>query len=331
MNNLRIFTLFSALLLYGSSAFAADASVAARGEQDNQQIRQLVLSWNEAHQRRNGDLLASLYDSEVDYYGQHLTNAQVVADKRDFFAKNEQFFQYLVSSIHIDDIEAVAVADNAPKASEKQVEFVKQAGNGDRKRNYPATLRVKRVADGQWKIAAESDDISDLNLKQTPYPRVVKGKFDGVHEQYAWVRGQDPVSNSSCASDVDVVSVCTCKLWTSDAGVQPVTIPMCIGAGLSVLPNLDDSGRERLQIIQDWWTSSWSLVRVFDIQHEQWIQTLPTFTTNLTLLMEEVKDQILVTRHPTQPGFARIKETFFDQKTEDLRTEERDKPLLTLK
>lgn len=326
MDNMRIFTLLSALLLYSASACAAGVP-AVQASQDDQQIRGLVMSWQDAHQQRNADLLAPLYGTEVDYYGQRLTHEQVVAAKREFFAKNKEFSQYLASPLHIEGIEGSAENDEAPPATGKQVEFVKRAGNtSDSVRNYPSTLRVQQNAAGKWEIAAESDDITDLNLKQTTYARVVQGKFDGKTDQYAWIRGQDPVSGNSCTPDGD----CICKLWNSDVNVQPVSIPSCIDAGMRVISGLDGTGRDRLQVIQSWWTSSWTLARLYDVQQAQWIQIVPTFSTNFNLL-EETGADILVVSHPDRPGYVRIKTTRYDTEKEDLVTELKDKPLLALR
>ncbi len=328
MYNTRIFTLLSALLLYSAGACAAETS-AVQASPDDQQIRGLVMSWQEAHQQRNNELLASLYGAEVDYYGQHLAREQVIAAKRAFFSKeeNKEFSQSIASPLHIEGIEGSAESGEAPVTNGKQVEFVKRAGSSaDTVRNYPSTLRVSKDESGKWKIVAESDDITDLNLKQPTYSRVVRGKFDGKTEQYAWVRGQDPISGNSCTPDGD----CICKLWNSDPAVQPVSIPSCIDASLAVLPGLDGTGRDRLQVIQDWWTSGWTLARLYDVQQTQWIQIVPAFSTNANQL-EESGNRILVVSNPARPGYIRIKVTRFDPQTEELRTEQQDKPLLALR
>ncbi|MFZ1873881.1 MAG: hypothetical protein WAU54_14080, partial [Chania sp.] len=202
--------------------------------------------------------------------------------------------------------------DDGGVADSIRAEFVKQVNVGGKTQNYPASLYIKPNAAGQWQIIAESDGITDTNLGFDDDSRqVVRGKFDGIQRQYAWVNSRHAETGGDCKNGED----CNCYLWTSKAEVKPLVLPQCINASLTVIAGLDSSGRDRLQLIGQWWQGSWIGIRLYDIQQSQWTPAIRTVSSNISAI--EQLPEALVTPDPEKPGYVRITETTSDPDTAD--------------
>ncbi len=102
---------------------------------------------------------------------------------------------------------------------------------------------------------------------------------------------------------------CRCDLWSADARVPPKPLGSCTGAVLSVLGGLDDSGRERLQLLRTWWTSTWTKSSLLEIRDGQWVRVLPDISTTWDDAEAEL---VLYKADPQQPGRVLVTETAMD-------------------
>ena len=83
----------------------------------------------------------------------------------------------------------------------------------------------------------------------------------------------------------------------------------CTGAVLSVPGGLDDSGRERLQLLRTWWTSTWTKSSLLEIRDGQWVRVLPDISTTWDDAEAEL---VLYKADPQQPGRVLVTETAMD-------------------
>ncbi len=84
-----------------------------------------------------------------------------------------------------------------------------------------------------------------------------------------------------------------------------------------MLSNLDDSGRDRALIYPEWWSSAWRATYLYDVQQQQWVKAIPSFSMNLNV-QEDVDGTSLVTRDPEHPGQVIVSQAQWDEKTEDI-------------
>jgi len=296
------------VLLFLGVFFASAVCVAEEDMLDNvayeRQALLMVERWQLAYQNKDLNELTALYADKIDYFHKTMTREKVMADKAAFFNSEKKKFlsQSIVSTItvHADGNNT----DDGGLDDSMRAEFIKQVNVGGKTQNYPASLYIKPNAAGQWQIIAESDGITDANLGFDDDSRqVVKGKFDGLQRQYAWVNSRNAQTGGDCHNGDD----CNCYLWTSQAEVKPVIIPQCINASLDVVSGLDGSGRDRLQLIDQRWQGGWAAVHLYDIQRLQWTPAIRTVSTNISEIEQVVG--ALVTPDPAKPGYVRIIET----------------------
>ncbi|MGY5955981.1 DUF3828 domain-containing protein [Kosakonia sp. BK9b] len=297
--------------------FAAVPVQAELSSTDRQAITQQVQHWNSYLNGEQGATDSNLYAAQVQWFGQNLASDAVLSKQRDFKLHSPQYAQRIISTLDI----------NEDETGQVWVEFVKQAGiTADKLKNYPAQLGFKKEAAG-WRIRDETDLLTRLNQKDPAAEgRLAKGKFDGVNKDVVWVTARDPKSGGSCDMDGD----CQCSLWSSNPAVQPAIVPQCIGGGVDVLSTLDDSGRDRVVIFPEWWTSAWRVVYVYDIQQGQWIKALPPFPMNINV-QEQDDAATLVQRDPQHSGRVLVKKALWDDKQEEIVTPQVSEALISLK
>ncbi|MEN0583825.1 MULTISPECIES: hypothetical protein [unclassified Kosakonia] len=284
---------------------------------DKQSITQLVDVWN-SHLNGNARATGSdLYAAQVEWFGQHLERDEVLRRQQAFTSHSPHYAQRIITTLDIAEDEAGQV----------QVEFVKQAGLDEKQvKNYPAQLTFSKQSVG-WRISGETDLLTRLNQKEASVQGLLtKGKFDGNSKDVVWVNARDPKTGGSCDEEGD----CECKLWSSNPAVQPAVVPQCIGGGVETLSQLDDSGRDRVVVFPQWWTSAWRVVYVFDIQQGQWTKALPSFPININI-QEDDDAATLVKRDTQHNGNVLVKKALWDEKQEDIVTPQESEPLLVVK
>ncbi|HGQ7277191.1 TPA: hypothetical protein ACMFP4_006176 [Pseudomonas aeruginosa] len=186
-----------------------------------------------------------------------------------------------------------------------EVRFVKQVRLDGRLRNYPGLLLAERAGPGDtWRFVGESDEITRYAVDPR-YTPLARGRFAGTEADFAWVVAHAPNSAALC----DEYEDCRCDLWSADARVPPKPLGSCTGAVLSVLGGLDDSGRERLQLLRTWWTSTWTKSSLLEIRDGQWVRVLPDISTTWDDAEAEL---VLYKADPQQPGRVLVTETVMD-------------------
>lgn len=284
---------------------------------DKQDISALTERWNQHLNASAKEGGGELYAAQVEWFGQHLKREEVLQRQQTFAAHAPQYAQRIITPLDITEDEKGGA----------QVAFVKQAGlEAKQVKNYPAQLTVTKLPEG-WRIGGETDLLTRLNQKDPSVQGLLaKGKFDGSNKEVVWVSAHDPKTGGSCDEEGD----CECQLWSSNPMVQPAVVPQCIGGGVETLSQLDESGRDRVVVFPQWWTSAWRVVYVFDIQQGQWTKALPSFPMNINV-QEEDDAAALVKRDTQHNGYVLVKKALWDEKQEDIVTPQESEPLLVAK
>lgn len=294
-------------------------------EQEKTQALLVVQRWQLAHQNKDAKELAALYATQVDYFHKMIPRGMVVTDKEKFFSSDKRKFisQEIVSTIII-NVDGNNTDDGGGDDS-LRAEFVKQVNVNNRVQNYPASLYIKENTSGQLQIIGETDDITDNNLGFDDDSRtVIKGMFDGKQKQYAWVN----VRNAQTGGNCEYGDECNCSLWSGDAAVKPVTLHDCNSVSLGVIPGLDNSGRERLTLL-DWREmGGYTGIHLYDIQHGQWTQAMEIVGTHVNQL--EDQKEPLVAPEPGKPGFVRVLGMIFNDDTQEQEEQVKVLPLIVL-
>ncbi|WP_039055818.1 hypothetical protein [Enterobacter sp. Bisph1] len=312
MKRFNLLWLSACLLFFMPALAQAELSTS-----DKQAITQLVEGWNQHLNGGTSPAGQDLYAPQVEWFGQHLERDDVLRRQQAFTSHSPDYTQRIISTLDMVEDETGHI----------QVEFVKQAGlEAKQLKNYPAQLTLSKQPAG-WRISGETDLLTRLNQKETSVQGLLaKGKFDGSNKDVVWVNARDPKTGGSCDEEGD----CDCKLWSSNPEVQPAVVPQCIGGAVETLSQLDDSGRDRVVVFPQWWTSAWRVVYVFDIQKGQWTKALPSFPMNINI-QEEDDAATLVKRDTQHSGNVLVKKALWDEKQEDIVTPQKSEPLLVAK
>lgn len=302
----------AALLLFLPLA-CAGATLTAQDERD---IHTLISQWNAL--KNHPQPAAAIYASQVRFYGKTLPLSAVAEQNSAFVQEHPRYAQKIINRLTID-----ALDGEQPAA---QVSFVKLAGlETASQRYYPAQLRVVKQPEG-WRINEESDWITESNQQKENDYRVAGGRFNGAIKSYAWLSATDPVTGGVCDESGD----CECEVWNSDPAIKPAKLPSCIGGGVETLAGLDDSGRDRLIVYPQWWTSAWSVVYLYDIQQKQWVKAIPSFSMNSNV-QEEATGRELVARDAQRPGQVIVAQAKWDEAKEEIVIEKASVPLNVVK
>lgn len=114
----------------------------------------LVQKWDNIHNTKKTDDCNKIYASQVKYYQQTYTPAQIAKTKRDLFVKTPDFKQEL------SDWQITEIDQNTMK-----VHFNKKVWTSSKEnsKTYSAYLVVRKYSN-KWLIVEESDDVTDANL-----------------------------------------------------------------------------------------------------------------------------------------------------------------------
>jgi hypothetical protein len=121
-------------------------------EQNQNVYKEIVETWNTAHNDWRFDELKRLYASKVLYYTKWQTRDFCVSNKFGQVSPKEKFQHKVEGTIKIK-----ALSDNLVLCS-----FIKTVRRGQALKEYPAYLVLQQI-DAAWCIVAESDEITDKN------------------------------------------------------------------------------------------------------------------------------------------------------------------------
>lgn len=276
---------------------------------DEQQISALIYQWNAVLNAEKGAQPDHLYAERVMWYGEEMSSLAVSHKIMDFLAKNKQYEQHIVEKVKIQIVDRFDIDKNNDTL---RVNFVKQAGlTSDKQQYYPAEILVKKEGDG-WRIVSETDYITQANQNKDFAYLVAKGKFDGENISYAWMMEENPLTGGACRDNEKGSYACQCSLWNSNLKIQPVKIRQCLMGAVETIKNLDGSGRDRVALIPDWWSSAWRVVYLYDIQQDQWIKTMPSFSMNINF-QEDMKATAIFQPDTQHPGMIKVTAVDMDE------------------
>ncbi|GAB4147448.1 MAG: hypothetical protein Fur0041_21450 [Bacteroidia bacterium] len=129
----------------------ADTVVASSSVDSLSDFQELTESWSSSLNMKNAPIMLSFYFDTVMYYGDAVSREEIVRKQKNYFTRYPDYRQRIKE--HID-------AEQQPDGSWK-VRFIKEVTAGGQTSEYPSSI-VYRKTGGIWKIAVESDDITDI-------------------------------------------------------------------------------------------------------------------------------------------------------------------------
>ena len=121
----------------------------------NQEIRKIVIKWNNATSNKDIPALESILADKIEYYQQTVSKSEYISDKIKFFEKNNIYGQEIKGDIEYKILSAKQV----------QADFLKEVTTKNGTNEYPSYLIFENI-NGEWKLVLESDLISDENIKK---------------------------------------------------------------------------------------------------------------------------------------------------------------------
>ncbi|MDQ3108847.1 MAG: DUF4431 domain-containing protein [Bacteroidota bacterium] len=111
----------------------------------------LTDSWTASLNLKNASIMKSFYADSVIYYGDKISGEDVVKRQQEYFSSNKDYHQKL----------AEYISEEQQPDGTWRIRITKQVTAAGKTADYPASL-VFIKQNGIWKIASESDDITDL-------------------------------------------------------------------------------------------------------------------------------------------------------------------------
>ena len=272
---------------------------------ENTNFKQLVESWNNAHNSKDVAVFSNLFDNLVLFYGTQLDKNTCIESKLTFFKQNPDFYEQIFGDIQIDKLN-----DSIVNCS-----FVKRVTVNQETKDYPSYLTFKRL-ENAWKISVEGDKVTDNNIavmKSTPTVQsipadAIKGDFDGDGKlEYAWLDApkQDTTKMMGCIGE------CNCYIRFSNPKMPPIKIESCIGGKPKNEGDLDGDGGDEISIVPEWYTSCWQRFIVYSFKNGKWIEPIPSFSIHCN---QQKQGITFIEKDPHKKGYVITRESFFTGK-----------------
>lgn len=286
IKTVKILFLASAYLLISYTISAANSPSASQLFAADDDLKQLVVDWNEAHVTKDVDVFSNLFDRSVLFYGTPMDKDKCIKSKRFLFKKYPDFHQQIFGDIRVDSL-----FDGSVKCS-----FVKRVTVNRETKDYPSYLVFKKAGD-DWKIITEGDLVTDEILAKKDAASIPEGAVEGDYDgdgktEYVWLvapklpqeGGED--NFGACEGE------CECYLKFSNHKIPSVKIADCIGGTPVNEGDLNDDGADEIGLLPDWWTSCWRGYQVFTFRANNWKYAVKPFTTHCNQWDEKDFDPI---------------------------------------
>ena len=139
-----------------------------------QNVKSTLEQWNSAISIHNSKALWSIYSKKLKYYGKIASKKAVIKDKKRFFRKYPNFWQYIEND-HIYKINKNTYRVVFDK-------YVKITLNSDIKK-YPSHLTIKRFGNG-FRVVEEGDKVTDRNLRLKNFKKDYISKNNLILDSY---------------------------------------------------------------------------------------------------------------------------------------------------
>jgi hypothetical protein len=267
----------------------------------NSDIVNFVNSWNDSHNKKDLAAFSNLYADNVLYYGTEKKKSQIVVDKERLLNKYSDFKQVIVNKdLDINDEE-----------NGKNVKFIKTVTFDSKQKDYPSYLFVSNI-NGEWKITAESDELTDASIsqKESKTNKVLEieeddklyGDFNGDgSKEYVWIEGPklpNPEDYDDWDKEYDFrsdycIGGCNSVVYFSNKQIIPITVFDTYGGMLVNLGDLNNNGTEEIGVWTrpGYMTGSTSSLNIFDTKNFRKTLIEP-FSLNFNLHDYAIKDAV---------------------------------------
>jgi len=236
-------------------------------------FKQLVEDWNKAHASKDIGVFSSMFEKTVFFYGVNQDKNTCIESKLSLFKKYPDFYQQIFGNIQVEKI----------NDTEVNCSFVKRVTINQSTNDYPSYLTFKKSG-GNWKIAVESDLVTDKNLAKKSRNKVnipkdaVRGDFNGDGKlDYMWLQAPKLKTGED---QMNCVGECTSYIMFSDPTIASIEVASCIGGAPANLGDLNKNGADEIGLNPSWFTSCWSPFYVWTFKNGTWINAVEPFSTH---------------------------------------------------
>lgn len=126
-------------------------SVVADSAPAESDLQALTESWTQQLNLKNAALTSSFYFDTVTYYGDRVSSEEIFRKQQNYFSRYPDYSQRIKEFVQ---------EEHLPDGS-YQIRFIKEVMAGGQLASYPSRI-IFRQQNGVWKIALESDDMTDI-------------------------------------------------------------------------------------------------------------------------------------------------------------------------
>lgn len=257
---------------------------------DDQNIARIVRDWNSSLNNRDSRLARTVYSDKVYFYGEELSGERCIEIRNKNASKTPGWKQFIDEPINVSDL-----GDGRKLAS-----FTKSsiASGRDKPHHHEAYLIFARDHRGEWRIAEESDQTTDKNLRKRASAKripaeAISGDFDGDgRTDHLWV---------TATYDDDGYAVGPVRLASDNPALTGLEWDATRGAMLLNLGKLDGDGRDYLGVIPAFDSSWCTFLTYVNRGRGKWHQPIKEFTVWLG-----DEDYVRV-RRSSRPGYVVIR------------------------
>ena len=121
--------------------------------QDNTNMKDLVVKWNDANSSKDIEILSEMYDDSVLYYTVNKSKNNCIQDKLEFYNKHPDFLQEIVGEIET----------KKTNKNEYKCNFQKRVKYNNKSEVFDSYINFKKI-NNKWRIITEGDLTTDKNV-----------------------------------------------------------------------------------------------------------------------------------------------------------------------
>ena len=121
--------------------------------QDNTNMKDLVVKWNDANSSKDIEILSEMYDDSVLYYTVNKSKNNCIQDKLEFYNKHPDCLQEIVGEIET----------KKTNKNEYKCNFQKRVKYNNKSEVFDSYINFKKI-NNKWRIITEGDLTTDKNV-----------------------------------------------------------------------------------------------------------------------------------------------------------------------
>lgn len=234
---------------------------------EQQEVIDVVYSWNAMHDSTNVDSLENYYSDPVLFFKKRIARNAVISSKKYKIKHADTYRERIIGRIGI----------YASDTGDYKCEFLKLVTINEKPKVYHSYLIFKKQADSSWRIIVESDKESDLRPdlvslfeKFQESESLSSGDFngDGEKEDLIVIKPEKDTSGKYISNET--------KISFTNMDLPEIIIPDCIGVNVLNENDVDGDGSDDFSIVVKTTDGNVGDVILYSFKRGKW-QTLAKF------------------------------------------------------